>query len=158
MALAAAILFDAFMPLSNEEIARRMKAARQLRGMSQQELNDLFAEDGLEKNEAGRLERGDLALTANRRYALVRHLRVPERWFTSESVDEIVGYGETDRDRLAEELAELRKEVAKRPDIKTEIQKAFDDYASRLGPQIGRLPPRSRRKEDPPGPTRASGG
>lgn len=77
--------------LSRAELKRRIEAARILRGISQEELDRRFAEDGLGKS-AGRLERGDKRLTLNRALldGFIRHLRVPESWFTAEDVDELV--------------------------------------------------------------------
>jgi transcriptional regulator with XRE-family HTH domain len=77
--------------LSDEEVKRRIEAARILRGITQVELNRLLHEDGFGKGDAGRVERGELPLGKARRDALCRHLRVPDRWLISEDVDEIVG-------------------------------------------------------------------
>jgi hypothetical protein len=79
------------MGLSPEELKRRIFAARVLRGLRQVDLQASLAEDGLGKRELGRIERGSLPLNRVRRETLARALRVPEIWFTSESVDEIVG-------------------------------------------------------------------
>lgn len=74
-----------------DEIARRIRAARELRGLSQDGLGKLVAADGLGIHDVGRIERGEVTMTRVHRDALIRHLRVPERWFTAENVDEIVG-------------------------------------------------------------------
>lgn len=74
-----------------QTVTQRIRAARTLRGLEQAGLDALFAADGLGKQEASRLERGELPLTAARRHALVRHLRVPEEWFTEDDVDQVVG-------------------------------------------------------------------
>jgi transcriptional regulator with XRE-family HTH domain len=70
-----------------------MRAARELRNVTQSALADLVVEDGLDRHELGKLERGDekFPLVRTRLDALVRHLRVPERWFTSVDTDLIVG-------------------------------------------------------------------
>lgn len=80
--------------LDRPELTRRIKAARELRGVSQDELAERLAQEGLGKHDLGRLERGEssVVLTPVRRYALAHALRVPERWFTDESVDAIVAY------------------------------------------------------------------
>lgn len=75
-----------FGELSVPQLKQRIEAARLLRNLKQTDLGMLFAEDGLNKQEAGRLERGELPLTRVRLDALVRHLRVPEAWFTSEDI------------------------------------------------------------------------
>lgn len=77
--------------LEADEIKRRMEAARILRGIGQSDLGLLFEEDGLGKSDPGRIERGQMPLDRARREAACRHLGVPERWFTAETVDEIVG-------------------------------------------------------------------
>lgn len=77
--------------LSQDELKHRIEAARILRDISQVELERLFHADGLGKGDAGRVERGELPMDKVRRDAFCRHLRVPERWFLAEDVDEIVG-------------------------------------------------------------------
>jgi transcriptional regulator with XRE-family HTH domain len=79
-------------PLTTEELKKRIHAARILRGLKQTELQDRLHEAGLRKLELGRIERGQLPLTRVRRQALIDALHVPERWFLSEDVDEVVGY------------------------------------------------------------------
>ena len=119
------------MPPGPEEISRRIKAARELRGIEQTELSEQLAADGLGKSEAGRIERGDLPLTRVRREALMRRLGVPERWFTSDSVDEIVGLDGDDHisavDRLAAIDEKLERLLAQR--------KAAQERLSRIAPE-----------------------
>lgn len=78
--------------LNAEELDRRIKAARLLRNISQQELAKRLAEDGLSESHLGKLERGQHTLTRAPLDALVRHLRVPETWFTEPDTDTVVGY------------------------------------------------------------------
>lgn len=53
------------------------------------------------------------------------------------------------QDRLTD-IERSLEEVAKRQPTTTKaIQEAFEDYAERLGPRIGKRPPRSRRSPDP---------
>jgi len=141
--------------LNADELKTRIEAARALRNIEQIDLDDLFAGDGLGKS-AGRLERGKLALTRALLDGLVRHLRVPERWFTTRDIDPLF-YGESESSRLEVELAGMRasmdrmlRTVEERPDLKQEIQEAFEDYARRLAPEIGKLPRRSKRNQDRP--------
>ena len=118
-------------PLGRDELKRRIEAARILRGISQERLDALFHADGLGKS-AGRLERGDKRLTLNRALldGLVRHLRVPEAWFTSEDVDALVyrdGSPDTVPDRLSaieEQLRLARAETATRA---AEVLRRIDD-------------------------------
>lgn len=78
--------------LSQEVLKQRLAAARCLRGYSQAQLGDLFDKDGLDKTAPGRIERGQIAMGRAHRHALCEHLRVPNRWFSEESVDALVGY------------------------------------------------------------------
>lgn len=72
------------MALPQDELKRRIDAARTLRGMTQRELGDRLAEDGFGKHDLGRVERGDPRMPFNNAIlrALCHHLEVPERWFT----------------------------------------------------------------------------
>lgn len=95
--------------LDPAELSRRIKAARELRGLSQVQLGDLFDGDRLNKSDPGRIERMDPEVSVRRPHldAFARHLRVPPRWFTAETVDEIVGYRDTDAPDLAEMVKAL---------------------------------------------------
>lgn len=73
-------------------IKKRIDAARTLRGWRQVDLQEHLHAYGLGKVEAGRLERGDITITQAHVDALCRVLRVPERWFTVEDHDIVVGY------------------------------------------------------------------
>ena len=77
--------------LSDDELRRRVVAARELRGLTQTELGDLFAEDGLGKHDPGRIERGTMVMQRAHREAFMHHLRVPRSWFTEGDTDVIVG-------------------------------------------------------------------
>lgn len=111
-------------PLTNlprDVLKRRIEAARLLRGISQIDLDARCHQDGLGKQEAGRLERGELPLTRVRADALIRNLRVPERWLTSEDVDGLVGWGGVGdlspaQQRVVEETFRLLAEVGQAPD------------------------------------------
>lgn len=73
-------------------MTRRIEAARVLRGYTQRQLAELLHADGLGKHDLGRIERGEMQMRRIHRDALVRHLRLPERWFTAPTVDALVGY------------------------------------------------------------------
>jgi transcriptional regulator with XRE-family HTH domain len=73
-----------------DEIKRRMVAARTLRQLTQDDLDTLGADYGLDKQELSRLERGELPLTRVRRDALARLLHVSERWFRDEDVNPLL--------------------------------------------------------------------
>lgn len=118
-----------------DEVKRRIEAARILRGISQLELARMFEEDGLGKTEAGRLERGDLPLTRVRRDALCRNLGVPERWFTADSVDEIVGLG-------GESAGDLTRAAALLAPQLLAAAEALEQERARLQPGEGALDPR----------------
>ena len=103
--------------LPAEEIKRRVEAARILRGLSQKQLAELVHADGLGKHDVGRLERGDLPLTRALRDALIRHLRVPDRWFSDPDVDVIVGIAEpTEQDLSPASLRDLLEQALARVD------------------------------------------
>lgn len=105
--------------LSSEEIRRRIVAARELIGMSQEDLGALLEQEGYGKHDVGRLERRDpkMPLTPGRRTALAKHLRVPEAWFTAE------------RDELFPAISD---QVDAGPQLKKfldEIRELVDDYS-----------------------------
>lgn len=77
--------------LPREEVSRRIKAARDLRQMHQITLAALMEEDGLNKSDLGQIERCDRQMRLGHQESILRHLRLPERWLTAETVDEIVG-------------------------------------------------------------------
>lgn len=95
--------------LDRTQISLRIKAARELRGLTQTDLGDLFDAQRLNKSDPGRLERKDPNVPFLRSHldALCRMLRVPEEWFTAESVDDIVGYRGIPQSVLAQQAAEL---------------------------------------------------
>ena len=78
--------------LPPDELKRRIHAARVLRGVTQEKLEEQLAEQGLGKREAGRVERGEISFQRVHRLMFADALRVPERWFTAGTVDEIVGF------------------------------------------------------------------
>jgi hypothetical protein len=74
------------------EIKRRIEAARILRSITQGEMDRRAHEDyGLDRQELSRTERGALPLTPARRLVLEKVLEVPARWFSADSIDEVVG-------------------------------------------------------------------
>jgi len=99
--------------LSPEEVTRRLKAARELRGIEQQELDARLHELGegeFGKNDAGRIERGQLAIGPNRRRALSEILGVPDLWWTAEELfgEEGVGLSDEVRAQLTRIESALR--------------------------------------------------
>lgn len=114
------------MPISRlprEEIARRIKAARELRNISQIGLAALMEADGLNKHDLGQIEREKRTMQLVHQEALVRHLKVPERWFTSENVDEIVGY-----ENVAGELASIRADLDELLGYRREAQEQLRNF------------------------------
>jgi transcriptional regulator with XRE-family HTH domain len=104
--------------LDGETLARRIAAARELRGMEQAELGRrMESEYGFGKHDAARAERKNPkapAIGAGRRHALATILGVPEVWFTASDADlftSIAGSEAPLRSRLGQleaEVAELR--------------------------------------------------
>ena len=96
--------------LDPDEISRRIKAARELRGVSQDELGELLESDGLGVKDVGRIERGTMPMSRVQREAISRHLRLPERWLVSEDLDEVVGV-ELTPNEIREKLDELENQL-----------------------------------------------
>jgi transcriptional regulator with XRE-family HTH domain len=78
-------------PLSQEEIRRRIAALRELRGMTQSDMNAAFESLGGNKTDAGRAERGNIDLTDTHLWLYTQVLRVPPEWFTEEDVEVLLG-------------------------------------------------------------------
>lgn len=76
---------------TQDDLVRRMEAARILRGISRRQLGELFKLDGLGVQDPERLARGEIDFERKHLLAACDRLRVPERWFTAETVDEVVG-------------------------------------------------------------------
>lgn len=75
------------MPLPQEEIKRRISAARIIRGMSQAEFDARGAADGFGKGEMSRVERGELQFREGKHLdAMRRYLDVPAWWFTADTI------------------------------------------------------------------------
>ena len=74
--------------MAPEDLARRIKAARLLRDISQDELAERLSDAGLPWRLAGQLERGEVMLKSAALAALSTALGFPQRWFTA-PVDEI---------------------------------------------------------------------
>lgn len=77
--------------LPQDELRRRLIAARTLRKLDQKALNAACADLGLGVQEAGRVERGTLPFQPKHHLIFCRVLRLPDRWFTEPNVDAIVG-------------------------------------------------------------------
>jgi transcriptional regulator with XRE-family HTH domain len=75
--------------MDSTEVPARIKAARMLRGMSQDELARKLVDAGLPWRVAGALERGEIELRSAHLAALVDSLGFPQRWFTA-PLDELI--------------------------------------------------------------------
>lgn len=84
--------------LPEETIKARLAAARALREVDQADLNRRANAEGLNKGDAGRIERGELQMRRAQRDVLARLLEVPTWWFTEE---EIVFPADVPQDELA---------------------------------------------------------
>lgn len=102
------------MPLPQEEIKRRINAARIIRGMSQAEFDALGAADGFGKGEMSRVERGELAFREGKHLAAMsRYLGVPAWWFTAEAIDLSTGPDQDPPESTVEQhLASLTEQIA----------------------------------------------
>jgi hypothetical protein len=98
--------------IDRETQARRIEAARVLRGMSRSEASKLFEAEGFGLHDIPRLERADpkLTLTRPRRETLARLLEVPEHWFTAEDSD-LFDMPDDRLSRIERALTELRASI-----------------------------------------------
>lgn len=96
--------------LPPDQVSARIKAARLLRGVTQDELADRLAEAGLTWRLAGELERGEAPLLALHRVALATALGLPERWFTA-PIDELCF--DPPEECIAARLDQIRDELAR---------------------------------------------
>lgn len=72
--------------LDADTLARRLRAARELRALDQAELEPLLEEEGYGKHDAARMERKDddaPVLHEGRRRAFARIFNLPEAWFSA---------------------------------------------------------------------------
>jgi transcriptional regulator with XRE-family HTH domain len=92
--------------LTPDELSQRIKAARLLRGLTQDELADRLRDAGLSWRLAGKLERGEKSLREVHRLALSNALGFPERWFTA-PLDDLCP--EVPNGTVAEELQRTRE-------------------------------------------------
>lgn len=95
--------------LTTSELKRRIDAARTLRGLTQEELGQRFADEGFGRHDVGRIERGRMPLMGARRRTLALVLDVPESWFTDDYLD-LAGtapWPRTQIDRLEAKLDRL---------------------------------------------------
>jgi transcriptional regulator with XRE-family HTH domain len=157
--------------LDPAQISARIKAARELRGISQTQLGAFFEEDGLNKSDPGRIERMSASVPFRRAHldALCRHLRVPERWFTEENVDAIVGYGGAEealdqlallagrQEALQQQMAEVIGLLTDKPEAKASLadtiaqvlEEAMTQRAREVGLRGKRRPQRHQDEEQP---------
>jgi len=140
-----------FTVLDDAEIRRRLKSAREFRGMTQVRLAELVAADGLDKHTLGKVERGKMTLLPAYRRAAALHLRVPEPWFTEPNVElmEVANYD----DRVAAALERLTAQA----EALIERIEAVEGTAGRLLLEIGRLASRLSPPEEPPADRREAG-
>lgn len=128
------------MALPTEELKRRIDAARTLRGLKQRELADLLETDGLGKHDVGRLERGDLDLRRVHLDALMRHLDMPEWWFTDERIELRDELPATIEDRLAAIERRLGQDYADLDEASRGLS-ALGDTPDEPDPASGHTPP-----------------
>jgi hypothetical protein len=99
--------------LDREAQARRIEAARVLRGLSRNDLSEMFVEEGFGKIDIARLERADpdLRLTRPRWETLARLLDVPEHWFTADDA-ELFDRPSSQMDRIEARLAHIDRSIS----------------------------------------------
>lgn len=97
--------------LSQDELRRRIRAARVLADVSQTDMNAGGHERGLPKNTLGKVERGDLDVRHVHLAMLCEILQVPMSWFT-EPRDIIVGRRLADYQAVIEDLEDAARRLS----------------------------------------------
>lgn len=130
--------------LPRDEVARRIRAGRELRKVSQTALATLMVADGLNKHDLGQIERERRTMQLAHQESILRHLRLPERWLTADSVDDLVGGTPSPISANVEELADRLRGLAGE----------IDQVLNRLGRDIGKRDVQRRRGQGPSDPPR----
>lgn len=98
--------------VEGEELGRRLKALRELRGISQVEFGELLAAEGFGKHDIGRVERGGMSMQGALRREAARLLRVPEDVFVVDDVDDVLWRDEaTQLDRIEQRLIAIERTI-----------------------------------------------
>ena len=100
--------------LGQEELRRRIRAARILANISQAEMNQAGEERGLRKHALGAAERGDIEARHVHLAMLCEILGVPMSWFT-EPREIIVAQRAADYAKLVNQLFELSRQDEREP-------------------------------------------
>jgi transcriptional regulator with XRE-family HTH domain len=142
------------------DFAARIRAARGYADLTQEQLADRLGVDRqtIKRRELGPGHKGYKEPKKGERLAIAQICGVPVKFMEE-------GFGGEARSEISERLAELQEELrtldrdlsarvrealTQQPDIRREIHEAFEAYARRLGGESGKLPPRSKRSQDPP--------
>lgn len=123
------------MPLSREQIADRIEAARIIRGWDQDELaRDLAAKtDVFRVSYLGQIERKERDLTDTQREKLATFLRVPEAWFTVKDPFALIA-GEASSNGAASDLAQQVSQLAERlAEVEVELENLRQSRGVRRG-------------------------
>jgi transcriptional regulator with XRE-family HTH domain len=118
----------AAMALSRDEMATRIKAARLLRGMSQQDLAERLVEDGLAYRVAGALERGATESRPVHLHALSQVLGFPERWFT-DPVDDLCKERPSE---IEDRITQIEQHINDRGELLNRLEAKLDEMLRRL--------------------------
>lgn len=76
--------------IGHEELRRRLKALRVLRGVTQVELGRQLKAEGVPEYDLARAEQGKKDMSSNLRRELARILRAPEDYFLAADVDDVL--------------------------------------------------------------------
>lgn len=76
--------------IGHEELRRRLKALRVLRGVTQVELGRQLKAEGVPEYDLARAEQGKKDMSSNLRRELARILRAPESYFLAPDLDEVL--------------------------------------------------------------------
>jgi transcriptional regulator with XRE-family HTH domain len=94
--------------VEGEELGRRLKALRELRGISQVAFGEMLAAEGFGKHDIGRVERGGMAMQGALRREAARLLRVPEDVFVVDDVDAVLWQNpDTQLNRIEQAIGEI---------------------------------------------------
>ena len=139
--------------LSPEEQGKRLRIARELAGVSREELGQRFAEEGFGKNDPAAIERQAertkrtvrrVQFTPARRELAAQALRVPPQFFTEPDYstlfasDEADGLAQLRRD-LESQIQDLKAEVDLVAARQHEDDLAADERTGGIAPRTGEL-------------------
>lgn len=130
-------------PLPPDELRRRLRAGRELIGISREALGEHLADDGFGKHDVAALERDvgeettsarSVPFTAGRKRSIARALQLPDSWFTEPDITKLFRYSETEQEEQIEGLrstvGELHRQLREQQASKEETSALVADLAA----------------------------